>query len=122
MSSERPRGPKNFCANRRIRACATRNPSRLRQLFFSLGLAAPAALGSAKKIPASDIKRTLARARLKKTPRFIGVSKNGFAYAALRRMTRKQSAWPPIALVGCAAGTAAEKKLRKTVDTLKKRD
>jgi len=37
-------------------------------------------------------------------------------------MTKKESARPSRALAGCVAGTAAEKKLRKTVDTLKKRD
>ncbi len=121
-SFELPHGPKNFCANRRIRACATRNPSWLRQLFFRLGLAAPAALERAKKIPPKDNAANASVIVFKKTPRFIGVSKNRFACSARRPMDKGESAWMSDALIGRAAGAAPEKKLRKTVDTLKKRD
>jgi hypothetical protein len=37
-------------------------------------------------------------------------------------MAKNESAWLPGALIGRADGTAARKNLRKTVDTLKKRD
>lgn len=121
-SSEPPRGPKIFCANRRIRPCATRNPRGRRQLFFRLGLAAPAAFESARKIPPKDGGASACAIAFKKTPRFIGVSKNEFACAALCRMAKDESAGVSLVLVGYADGTAAQKKLRKTVDTLKKRD
>jgi hypothetical protein len=116
------RRPKNFCANRRIRACAARNPRLLRQLFFRLGLAAPAVQERAQKIPREGDRTKFRGIAIKKTPKFIGVSKNTFARARFRRIAKGESRSVLGALLGCAGGTAAQKKFRKTVDTLKKRD